>query len=145
MQVNKTQPAGSPDAFIAAIADDRKRVDAETLVKLMSEVTGEPAELWYPSMIGFGKWRYRYESGREGDWFFAGFSPRKTNLTVYLPGGFDALQSQLDRLGKHSHSKVCLYFKRLSDIDLDVLREMVTISSDWARSSPQRIDRPADS
>ena len=149
MPENKTQQAGSPYAFIAAIADDRKRVDAETLVKLMSEVTGEPAELWYRIDIGFGSGGIATKADVRADWFFAGFSPRKTNLTVYLPGGFDALQSQLDRLAKALSEQSLSLLQSDSAISISTFSgNMVTISSDWARSSPSALiarrtrDRP---
>ena len=91
----------------------------------MAEETGEPPRMWGASIVGFGSYHYAYASGREGDWMALGFSPRKANLTLYLMDGFGGYGELLDRLGKHSTGKSCLYIKRLSDVDVDVLREMV--------------------
>lgn len=125
----KTQPTNvSPAKFLAALEDEKKRKDADWLLQMMEEVTGEPAVMWGPSIIGFGTYRYNYPSGREGEWMLTGFSPRKTALTVYLMSGVERETELLARLGKHKTGKSCLYLKRLSDVDTDVLREMVATS-----------------
>ena len=113
------------ESFVASIADESRRQDSRALLELMSEVTGESPRMWGENIVGFGSYHYRYESGREGDWFLAGFSPRKQNLTVYLMSGFDGYGQLLARLGKHKTGKACLYLKRLDDVDRDVLRELV--------------------
>jgi hypothetical protein len=89
--------------------------------------------MWGPSMVGFGKYRYRYESGREGEWFLTGFSPRKGALTLYLMAGFDGYEDLMARLGKYKTGKSCLYVKRLADLDLAVLRELITESVEHMR------------
>jgi len=91
----------------------------------MREVTGCEPKMWGPSIVGFGRYHYKYESGREGDWPLTGFSPRKQALTVYIMAGFRRYEELLDRLGKHKTGKSCLYLKRLEDVDLEVLRELV--------------------
>jgi hypothetical protein len=122
----KTQPtsASVPD-FIAAIDNAQRRADSETLITLMQEATGADPILWGPSIVGFGTHRYKYETGREGDWFELGFSPRKTNFSLHLMGGLSRHTEILARLGKHKTSVACLYINRLSDIDLTVLKELL--------------------
>ena len=118
---------GDVAAFVAGIPDDRKRRDAAQLVELMGRVTGCQAEMWGTSIVGFGQRHYTYASGREGDWFTIGFSPRKANLTLYTYGGFedDETAALLQRLGPHSTGKGCLYVKRLSDVDQEVLERLL--------------------
>jgi hypothetical protein len=118
----------SVEEFLAAVADERRRRDALAVCALMAEVTGEPPRMWGASMVGFGQHHYRYASGHEGDTFLIGFAPRRTALTVYLMDGFDGREELLARLGKHSTGKACLYIKRLDDVDVDVLRELVAAS-----------------
>ena len=131
MATLKTVPNDqSVDAFLAAIEDARKRADCMTLRALMQEVTGEPAQMWGDAIVGFGSYHYKYASGREGDWFLTGFAPRKQALTVYIMAGFDDYDALMARLGKHTTGKSCLYIKRLDDVDLDVLRELVRRSVD---------------
>ncbi len=122
-----TRPTGADvEAFLAAVPNEERRADARTLCALMTEITGEPPVLWGPSIVGFGSYDYRYESGREGTAALAGFSPRKANLVIYLIGGFEDRHGKLvERLGPHKTGKGCLYLKRLADVDLDVLRELV--------------------
>lgn len=115
-------------AFVEAIQDDRRRADARAILDLMQEVTGEPATMWGESIVGFGRYHYKYESGREGDWFLTGFSPRKQNLTLYIMAGFDQYDDLMDRLGKYRTGKSCLYVKSLDQIDQTVLRELVARS-----------------
>lgn len=125
----KTRPSGaSVERFLASIDDEGRRRDARKIAKLLREVTGSPPKLWGPSIVGYGSYHYRYASGREGDWFEAGFSPRRENLVVYVMSGFAPHADALKRLGRHSKGKSCLYLKRLDDVDLGVLRELVTAS-----------------
>lgn len=122
----KTKATGaSAKAFIDGLADESVRRDCRALVKLMKEATGEAPRMWGPSMVGFGEYHYKYDSGREGDWFITGFSPRKSNLTLYIMAGFAQYDALLKQLGPHKTGKSCLYVKRLADVDAGVLRELV--------------------
>lgn len=133
---NKTQPTDADvEAFIERVEPATRREEARTLLALMARVTGEPAVMWGPSIIGFGRYHYRYDSGREGDAAAASFSPRKASTTVYFPDGFDDHADDLARLGPHTTSVSCLYLKKLSAIDLDVLEGMI-------RRSYQRMSSP---
>lgn len=116
---------GSVEAFLGGIENERRRAECFVLLRLMEEVTGEKGVMWGSSIVGFGRCHYRYESGREGDWFLAGFSPRKQNLTLYIMGGFEGYEGMLARLGKYKTGKSCLYVNKLADVDVDVLREVV--------------------
>jgi hypothetical protein len=111
--------------FLAAVADPKRRADAEAVTALMTEVTGTEPTMWGSSIVGFGSYHYRYASGREGDWPAVGLSPRKQALTIYVSAGFDGYDDLLARLGPHSTGKSCLYIKRLSDVDEGALRELV--------------------
>ena len=131
----KTRPtASSVDAFIDTLDDDHKRADCRNLARMMAEITGASGVMWGSSIVGFGSYHYRYASGREGDFFETGFSPRKRALTLYVMAGFSAYGDLLARLGKYSVGKSCLYVKRLADVDLDVLREMLTQSVSYIRA-----------
>ncbi|MFN0191314.1 MAG: DUF1801 domain-containing protein [Aestuariivirga sp.] len=130
---NKTKPAiVRVETFIAAVPAGR-REDAKVLLKLFKDVTGLPAKMWGPSIIGFGSYHYKYDSGREGDMCRAGFSPRKDKLTLYMMGGYCNPQTQKKlaalraKLGKHKTGASCLYINKLADVDLKVLREMVEV------------------
>jgi Domain of unknown function (DU1801) len=124
-------PAMSPSgedvaAFLDAIPDDRRREDARALCALMQEVTGEPPAMWGASIVGFGSYHYRYESGHEGDSALASFAPRKQATVVYLAGYFEGEDAALvERLGPVKTGKGCLYIKRLDDVDHDALRELI--------------------
>ena len=115
----------SVEDFLNAVEDEQKRKDSFALLKMMGEISGEPAKMWGNDIVGFGTYHYVYASGREGDWMLSGFSPRKANLSIYLMAGFDQLEDELTALGKHKTSKGCLYVKKLSDIDEKVLRKMI--------------------
>jgi hypothetical protein len=118
--------------FIAAVPDVRRREEAAVIDALHRRVTGCEPKLWGPSIIGYGSYHYKYESGREGTMCRAGFSPRKAALTVYLMGNYVDRQAEVDglfaRLGKHKTGKSCLYITRLADVDLAVLERLVAIS-----------------
>lgn len=132
----KTVPTdASVTAFLEAVPDERKRADAFALLDLMREATGEEPRMWGPSIVGFGTYHYRYPSGREGDMFLAGFSPRKGALSLYIMAGFDEYEELMARLGKHSTGKACLYVKRLSDVDLPTLAEIVCRSAGHVRAT----------
>ena len=126
MSENKTKPTDeSVTAFLDAVENEQKRDDCYALLKMMQDITGEAPKMWGPSIVGFGNYHYKYESGREGDFFKAGFSPRKQNLTLYIMGGFSKYDELLAKLGKHKTSKSCLYIKKLEDVDKKVLSQMV--------------------
>lgn len=135
MAEQKTRP-GDTDvgSFLAQIEDEPRRRDAAQLVELMQRLTGEPPMMWGGSIVGFGQYHYRYASGHEGDSCLVGFSPRKSEFSIYLMGIYfedsaDAARQMFSRLGKHRLGKACLYLKRLSDIDLPVLAELIALSS----------------
>lgn len=122
----KTKPTDqSVEAFLNGLSDEKKRQDSFTLLALMRQVTGSEPKMWGSSIIGFGDYHYTYASGRKGDWFLTGFSPRKQNLTVYLTAGFDQYEALLKQLGKHTTGKSCLYIKKLEDIDLPTLKTLI--------------------
>jgi hypothetical protein len=123
---NKTKPTDkNVHDFIQAIPDENKREDCLNLLKMMESVSGEKGVLWGESMIGFGTRHYVYESGREGDWFQVGFAPRKQNITLYLTYITPGINDLLSQLGKHKGGKGCLYINHLSDVDQEVLRQIV--------------------
>lgn len=126
MAENKTKPtAVKVEDFISSVTSEQKRADAKKLITLFERLTGEKAVMWGPSIIGFGQYHYKYASGREGDFMITGFSPRKTALTLYIMAGFSKYEEHLKKLGKFKTGKSCLYIKKLEDIDMDVLSEMI--------------------
>jgi hypothetical protein len=128
MAENKTKPTTvDPLAFLETIENEQRQRDGKELLDLVKEVTGESPIMWGPSIIGFGKYRYVYDSGREGESMITGFSPRKQNLVLYLGPG---LQNKrlVENLGKHKTSKGCLYINKLDDVDRSVLRELIATS-----------------
>ena len=134
MAQNKTQPTKQKvSEFIAAIEDTQKRSDCRELMKLMREATGKRATMWGPGIVGFGKYHYKYASGREGDFFLTGFAPRKQALTMYIVNGFQAHSKLLKQLGKYKTGKSCLYVKKLDDIDREVLAKLVRESVVYMR------------
>lgn len=112
-------------AFLDGIADEKRRADCRAVVELLAEATGEPPAMWGDGIIGFGSYHYKYPTGREGDWMAVGVSPRKRNLTVYVMTGFERHEALMKKLGRYTTGKSCLYVRRLEDVDLDVLRELV--------------------
>lgn len=120
-------------AFLAAIEDEQKRADCEAICAMMQRASGAPARMWGASIVGFGHYDYRYESGRTGTWMRIGFAPRKRDITLYIMPGFDDFDGLMARLGKHRTGKSCLYVKRLSDLDRDVLQTIVERSLDAMR------------
>ena len=126
MKQNKTQRTdNSVSLFLDQIEPEQKRKDSHALVALMSQITAEKPKLWGTSIIGFGDYHYKYKSGREGDWFLTGFSPRKNALTVYLMCDLSHEGLNFDGLGKYKLSKGCLYFKKIEDFDLNVLTQII--------------------
>lgn len=126
---NKTKVTEqSVEEFINQIADEATRQDCQTISALMQEISGEAPKMWGTSMVGFGTYHYKYESGREGDMFKIGFAPRKGKLTLYFARHLEDQPDILGRLGKHSIGKSCLYLKKLADIDTEVLKELMKVN-----------------
>jgi len=125
----KTKPTKiSVSAFVKAIPDPERRKDCTTLLRIMKAATRAEPVMWGPSIVGFGKYHYKYASGHEGDMCLTGFSPRVQALTLYVMPGFPRYKALMAKLGKHKTGKACLYIKRLSDVDLAVLKDLVTAS-----------------
>jgi hypothetical protein len=125
------------EAFLNAVDNERRRADGFTVLAMMRDITGEEPKMWGDAIIGFGRYHYRYESGREGDMPLAAFSPRKQNLTIYITSDFDRYEALRARLGKHKVGKVCLYINKLSDVDESVLREMIRESYELTKATHQ--------
>jgi hypothetical protein len=113
------------EEFLKGLADEKKRQACFTLLEIMKQITQAEPKMWGSSIVGFGNYHYKYASGREGDWFLTGFSPRKQNLTLYIMAGFEQYEELLKQLGKHTTGKSCLYIKRIEDIDLPTLKTLV--------------------
>ncbi|MEP2772409.1 MAG: DUF1801 domain-containing protein [Fulvivirga sp.] len=114
--------------FINTVEDEQKRKDCFRLIDMMQDITGEEAKMWGTSIVGFGTYHYKYDSGREGDFMTVGFSPRKQALTLYIMAGFSNYDDLMQRLGKFKTGKSCLYVKKLEDVDEKVLRELIKSS-----------------
>jgi len=112
-------------AFLNSVENGKRKEDALKALALFEKITGEKAEMWGDSIVGFGSYHYKYASGREADWMLTGFSPRKQNLTLYIMSGFDDYEILLNQLGKHKTGKSCLYINKLEDVDMDVLEELI--------------------
>lgn len=126
MAENKTTPNDqNVEHFLNAIADEQKRTDSFRVLELMKQVTGMEPKMWGSSIVGFGSYHYRYESGREGDMIIAGFSPRKQNLTIYNMGSIEQHDDLFKQLGKYTLGKGCLYIKRLDDVELPTLKRLI--------------------
>jgi uncharacterized protein YbjQ (UPF0145 family) len=126
MAENKTKQTGqSVTEFLSALEDEIQRKDAKALAAMMKKAVGKPGRMWGSGMVGFGEYHYKYASGHEGDCFLTGFSPRKGNLTLYIMPGFERYKDLMNKLGKFKTGKSCLYIKRLADVDLDALRELI--------------------
>ena len=133
---NKTKPTiVTPHAFIAGLDDGRRKREAEILLPWMETVTGLKGRMWGPSMIGFGRYHYKYETGREGDFMMTGFAPRKAAMTLYIMPGYRDMSDKLARLGPHRIGKSCLYINRLESVDMDVLAEIVTDGVAYMRAN----------
>jgi hypothetical protein len=127
-ELKTTRNRASVQEFLRSVENDKRRKDARAVLKLMREITGESPKMWGSSIVGFGSYHYRYESGREGDWMLTGFSPRKQALTLYIMDGFSRHEELMRKLGKYKTGKACLYVNKLEDIDLDVLRQLIADS-----------------
>ena len=125
----KTRPGrASVSRFIDGIENEQRRRDCRTLMRMMKQVTGKRAVLWGGSIAGYGRYHYRYRSGREGDWFVTGFSPRKQYLTIYIMPGFEKYPDLMGRLGRYKTGRSCLYLRRLDDVDQEALAGLVARS-----------------
>jgi hypothetical protein len=126
MSSNKTvETHDSVENFINAVDNEQKRSDSWDMIAMMKEITGEEPKMWGSSLVGFGNYHYKYASGREGDFFITGFSPRKAALTVYIMPGFSGFEEQMAKLGPHKTGKSCLYLKNLDVVDREVLADIV--------------------
>jgi hypothetical protein len=123
LKTKKTK--ASVDKFLNSVKDEKKRKDSYTILKLMKQITKEEPKMWGTSMVGFGSYHYKYATGREGDWFITGFSPRKQNLTLYIMAGISKYPDLLKKLGKHKTGKGCLYINKIEDIDIKILKELI--------------------
>lgn len=129
MSTNKTKPTTrSVELFLDDLIPEQRKKDSWTLYRLMEKITGSQGVLWGTSIIGFGDYHYKYASGREGDWFLTGFSPRKNALTLYLMCDISHESIDFSTLGKHKKGKGCLYIKRLDDVDLKALEDIIKTS-----------------
>ena len=126
----KTKPTMQTvsEFLMSTVLDEQRRADCHALVELMQNATGCKPVMWGASIVGFAKYHYRYESGREGDWMVTGFSPRKNDLTLYVMPGFENYAELMTKLGKHKTGKSCLYLKRLADVDVKVLKQLIDAS-----------------
>jgi len=116
----------SVEKFLNGVKDEQKRLDSFKIMNMMKKITKELPKMWGPSIVGFGSYHYKYESGHEGDMCIAGFSPRKNALTVYIMPGFDKFENLMKKLGKYKTGRSCLYIKRLEDVDLNILEKIIS-------------------
>jgi hypothetical protein len=126
LKTKKTK--ASVSAFLDKITDEQRRKDCQTVLNLMKQATGEEPKMWGSSIVGFGTYHYRYASGREGDWPIIAFSPRKTDLTLYIVPGFQKFESLMAKLGKYKTGVSCLYIKKLDDVEIPVLKKLIAKS-----------------
>ena len=131
MSENKTIPTNADvEEFLNNVEHPTRQADGRVLLGMMQEITGKPPQMWGPTIVGFGKYHYKYESGREGDAMVTGFSPRKARLSLYVMDGFEGYDELLGKLGKYKIGKSCLYINKLADVDLDILRTLIQQSVD---------------
>lgn len=129
MAENKTKPTSdSVRDFLASVDHDVRRTDSQAVLEIMESIATEPAAMWGKTIVGFGQYHYKYDSGREGDFFRIGFSPRKQALTVYIVPGFSKYDDLLAKLGKHKTGRSCLYINKLADVDIKVLTQLIKLS-----------------
>lgn len=125
----KTKPNDrNVNELINSIENTEKIQDCHVLIEIMKEITKSEPKIWGDSIVGFGDYHYKYKSGREGDWFFTGFSPRKQNISVYIMTYLEHFDELLGKLGKFKKGKSCLYIKKLRDVDIEVLKELIRLS-----------------
>jgi hypothetical protein len=142
MAEQKTKPtAVSVEGFLNKVADAKQREDAFVILKLMKDATGLAPKMWGPSIVGFGEYHYKYASGHEGDCCLIGFSPRKGQTVLYCMPGLVRFEAQLKKLGKHKTGKVCLYIKKLADVDVAVLRDIIEVGFEMMSDKVQQNQR----
>ena len=124
----------SVETFLNTVENEKRRQDSFKVLELMKKITKSESNMWGSSIVGFGSYHYKYQSGREGNWFAVGFSPGKQNLTIYIMSGFSKYDEIMNRLGKFKPGKSCLYINKLEDIDLDVLEELIRISVNYIKT-----------
>jgi len=133
----KTKPhVGDVETFLESVADEKRREDCRAVMTIMAGITGEPAVMWGPSIIGFGSYHYVYKSGREGDWMLTGLSPRKQSLTLYIMTGFPRHEALMEKLGTYTTGKSCLYIKKLEDVHLPTLKTLIKRSVAHMKKKP---------
>ena len=139
---NKTQPeATSVAAFLGNVGHEVRRANGLELLPFFKRITGWEPQMWGSSIIGFGRYHYKYESGREGDFLITGFSPRKASMSIYIMPGYRDMSDKLARLGKHKMGKSCLYINKLSDVDMMVLEEIVADGVAYMKANYETFDR----
>ena len=132
MSENKTKPKEiDVVAFLKTVEPEKRSLEGLRLNEIFEEATGEKAVLWGPNIIGYGTYHYKYESGREGDFMRAGFSPRKAKISLYIMGGHGRFEKEFKSLGKYKNGKSCVYINKLEDIDIDVLKRLIKVSYDY--------------
>jgi len=133
-ELKTKETKASVEKFLNAIPDEKRREDCFKILEMMKKITKVEPKMWGPSIVGFGNYHYKYASGHEGDMCITGFSPRKQNLTLYIMPGFERYNELMKKLGKYKTSVSCLYIKKLEDIDLKVLKELVTSSFKYMKA-----------
>jgi hypothetical protein len=134
MPEQKTKPTTvSVQDFLEQVKDESVRDDCQELIRIMKKITGEDPKMWGASIVGFGRYHYKYDSGHEGYSCLTGFSPRKQNLSLYVMPGFGERTDLLEKLGKHKAAKGCLYIKKLADVDIEVLKKLITATVDYLK------------
>lgn len=126
-----TENDASVEKFLKSVENEQRRNDSFEVLEYMKDLTGEEAKMWGTSIIGFGRYQYKYESGREGEFMKVGFSPRKTSLTLYIMPGFARYDDLMEKLGKYKTGKSCLYIKKLEDVDQDILKDLIESSYEY--------------
>ncbi len=135
-KANKTQPNdASVLDFLNAVEHSKRREDSLRILDMMSEITGEKPTMWGESIVGFGQFSYKYKTGRTGEWFYTGFSPRKQNLTLYIMDGFKKRPELLEKIGKCKTSVACLYINKLEDVDEKILRQVIKESAEYVKEN----------
>jgi uncharacterized protein DUF1801 len=138
-ELKTKQTTASVEEFLNSVADESRRKDCFRVLEMMKAATNAEPAMWGTSIVGFGRYRYKYESGTKGEWFLVGFSPRKQDLTLYIMPGLERYPSLMKKLGKHKTGKSCLYIKKLEDVDVPTLKQLIKQSvNDLARTKKQK-------
>ena len=133
-ELKTKETKASVEKFLNTVTDVKKREDSFKILEMMKQITKEEPKMWGPSIVGFGSYHYKYDSGHEGDICIAGFSPRKQNLTIYIVPGFEKYSELMKKLGKYKTGVSCLYIKKLEDVDMKVLKELVKSSFKYMKA-----------